>query len=87
MTRPRKKSRRTRKRDSNPGPSALEADASTTRPTRRLSVRGQARTFVDVLEANTGVPRDCLPAAMADRVSWRKKAKGCGGGGVVGGLT
>ena len=34
MTRPRKKSRR--KRDSNPGPSALEADALTTRPTRRL---------------------------------------------------
>ena len=33
MTRPRKKSRR--KRDSNPGPSALEADALTTRPTRR----------------------------------------------------
>ena len=34
MTRPRKKSRL--KRDSNPGPSALEADALTTRPTRRL---------------------------------------------------
>ena len=33
MTRPRKKSRR--KRDSNPGPSALEVDALTTRPTRR----------------------------------------------------
>ena len=33
MTRPRKKSRR--KRDSNLGPSALEADALTTRPTRR----------------------------------------------------
>ena len=34
MTRPRKKSRR--RRDSNPGPPALEADALTTRPTRRL---------------------------------------------------
>ena len=34
MTRPRKKSRR--KRESNPGSSALEADALTTRPTRRL---------------------------------------------------
>ena len=34
MTRPRKKSRR--KRDSNPGPSALEADALTARPTRLL---------------------------------------------------
>ena len=33
MTRPRKKSRR--KRDSNPGSSTLEADALTTRPTRR----------------------------------------------------
>ena len=38
MTRPRKKSRR--KRDSNPGPSALEADALTTRPTRRSSSFG-----------------------------------------------
>ena len=37
MTRPRKNSRR--KRDSNPGPSALEADALTTRPTRRCSRR------------------------------------------------
>ena len=35
MTRPRKKSRR--KRDSNPGSSALEADALTTRPTRRYT--------------------------------------------------
>ena len=34
MTRPRKKSRR--KPDSNPGSSALEADALTTRPARRL---------------------------------------------------
>ena len=33
MTRPRQKSRR--KRDSNPGSSALEADALTTKPTRR----------------------------------------------------
>ena len=44
MTRPRKKSRR--KRDSNPGPSALEADALTTRPTGRYvleTVRGTAR--------------------------------------------
>ena len=24
--------------------------------------------FVDLLEADTGVPRDCLPAAMDDRV-------------------
>ena len=39
MTRPRKKSRR--KRDSNPGSSVLEADTLTTRPTRRLSVRGK----------------------------------------------
>ena len=39
MTRPRKKSRR--KRDSNPGPSALEADALTTRPTRRCVETGR----------------------------------------------
>ena len=39
MTRPRKKSRRNR--DSNPGSPALEADALTTRPTRRYtSVKG-----------------------------------------------
>ena len=35
--------------------------------------RGQAHTFVDLLKADTGVPRDCLPAAMDDRVGWRKK--------------
>ena len=34
-----KKSRR--KRDSNPGPSALEADALTTRPTRRCALKGR----------------------------------------------
>ena len=39
MTRPRKKSRL--QRDSNPGPSALEADALTTRPTRRSRGRGK----------------------------------------------
>ena len=41
MTRPRKKSRG--KRDSNPGPSALEADALTTRPTRRWGGERQLR--------------------------------------------
>ena len=40
------------------------------------SVGGQARTFVDLLEAESGVPRDCLPAAMDDRVGWRKRAMG-----------
>ena len=34
----------------------------------KRSVGGQARTFVDLLEADTGVPRDCLPAVMDDRV-------------------
>ena len=42
----------------------------------KRSVRGQARLFVDLLEADTGVPRDCLPAAMDDRVGWRKRAMG-----------
>ena len=42
----------------------------------KRSVGGQARTFVDMLEADTGVPRDCLPAAIDDRVDWRKKAMG-----------
>ena len=40
----------------------------------KRSVGGQARTFVDLLEADTGVPRDCLPAVMDDRVGWRKRA-------------
>ena len=37
----------------------------------KRSVGGQAGTFVDLLEADTGVPRDCLRAAMDDRVGWR----------------
>ena len=37
----------------------------------KRSARGQAGTFVDVLEADTDVPRDCLPAAIDDRVGWR----------------
>ena len=42
----------------------------------KRSVGGQARTFVDLLEADTGVPRDYLPATMDDRVGWRKRAMG-----------
>ena len=42
----------------------------------KMSVWRQARTFVDLLEADTGVPRDCLPAVMDDRVGWRKRAMG-----------
>ena len=42
---------------------------------------GQAHTFVDLLEMDTGVPRDCLLAAMDDKVGWRKKAMGGGVGG------
>ena len=41
---------------------------------QKRSVGGQARTFVDILEADNGVPRDCLPAAMDGRVGWRKRA-------------
>ena len=44
------------------------------------SVGGQTRTFVDLLEADTGVPRDCLPVAMDDRVGWRRRAMGGGRG-------
>ena len=52
----------------------------------KRKVGGQAGTFVDLLEADTGVPRDCLPAAMDDRVGWRKRAMGVGRGGwAVGG--
>ena len=38
--------------------------------------------FVDLLEVDTGVPRDCLLAAMGDRVDWRKRAMGVGGEGM-----
>ena len=47
----------------------------------KRSVRGQAGTFVDLLEADTRVPKDCLLAAMDDSVGWRKRAMGVGGGG------
>ena len=40
----------------------------------KRSVGGQACSFVDPLETDTGVPRDCLPTAMGDRVGWRKRA-------------
>ena len=40
----------------------------------KRSVGGQAGTFAYLLEADTGVPRDCLPAVMDDRVGWRKRA-------------
>ena len=43
-------------------------------------------TLVDLLEADTGVPRDCLPAAMDDRVGWRKRAMGGEGAGGVRGV-
>ena len=42
----------------------------------KRSIRGQAHTFVNLLEAGTGVPRDCLLAAMDDRVGWRKSYGG-----------
>ena len=42
----------------------------------KRSVGGQTRRFVDLLEADTVVPRDCLPVAMDDRVGWRKRAMG-----------
>ena len=53
------------------------------------SIGGQARTFVDRLKADTGVPRDCLPAATDERVGWRmrvgererERERGRGGGG------
>ena len=42
----------------------------------KRSVGGQAATVVDLLEADTGVPRDCLPAVIDDRVGWRERAMG-----------
>ena len=35
----------------------------------KRSIGGQARTFVNLLEADTGVPRDCLPASVDDRLA------------------
>ena len=43
---------------------------------RSIAIGRQARTVVDLLEADTGFPRDCLRAAMDDRVGWRKGARG-----------
>ena len=37
--------------------------------------------FVDLLEANTGVPGDCLPAAMDDGFLEKESHWGGGGGG------
>ena len=48
--------------------------------TLRISSRFGRRTLVDLLEADTGVSRDCLPAAIDDRVGWRKTAIVGGGG-------
>ena len=42
----------------------------------KWNVRRQAHTFVDLLEADTVVPRNCLPAVMDDRVGWRKSHEG-----------
>ena len=39
---------------------------------QKQSIRGQARASVDLLEVDTGVPRDCLPAAIDGRV-WQEK--------------
>ena len=40
----------------------------------KRNVRGQACTLlVDLLEADTGVPRDCLPAATDDRVAGERE--------------
>ena len=49
------------------------------------SVGGQTRIFVDLPEADIGVPRDCLPATMDDSVGWRKRAMEMGGGRWEGG--
>ena len=43
-------------------------------------VGGQARTFVDLLEADTGIPRDCLPAAMDDMTGLAGERQPWGGG-------
>ena len=38
-----------------------------------MAKRGQTLPSVDLLEVDTGVPRDCLLAALDDRVGWRKR--------------
>ena len=52
---------------------------------QKKSVGGQARTFVDLLEVDIGVPKDYLPAAMDDRLRWRKTVMGERGEGEGGG--
>ena len=50
----------------------------------KRSIGGQAGSFVDVLEVDTRIPRDGLPAGRDDRVGWGKigMGGGRGGGGV-----
>ena len=61
-----KKSRR--KRDSNPGSSALEADALTTRPTRRLLVAERPQNRASVYEGRL-VSYSCLTPSPPVRLS------------------
>ena len=42
----------------------------------KRSVRARARTFVDLLEADTAVPRNYSPAATDNWTGWRKRAMG-----------
>ena len=42
----------------------------------KKSIVGQACICVDLLEADSRAPRDCFPAAMDDRVGWRKSTMG-----------
>ena len=48
-------------------------------------VKGASEDRLAHLSICTGVPRDCLPEAMDDRVGWRKRVLGGVGGGCRGG--
>ena len=41
----------------------------------KRSVKGWAHTFVDLLEANTRVLSDCLPATMDDRLAGEREPR------------
>ena len=45
----------------------------------KRSIGGQACVLVDLLEEDPGVLRDCLLAALNDRVGWRKGQGGSAG--------
>ena len=78
MTGPRKKSRR--KRDTNPGSSALEEDALTTRPTRRYIIETPGRLVPALTPSGLASGRKVgeLPILKSRVMEWKPGSPGVG---------